>query len=164
MFISYFISMMGLTIALIGAAVAVVLAGIGSIIGVALVGRGGAGVVAEKPELFGKVLLMEVLPGTQGIYGFLVGFIVLLQTGVIGEIQAVTVEQGWAMFAACLPIAFAGLLSGIYQGKVGAAGLSVVAKQPQKSGNAVVMSVMVETYALLGLVVSILAVLAIQVG
>ena len=156
--------MSGLAIALLGAALAVGLASIGSIIGVALVGRGGAGVVAEKPELFGKVLLLEVLPGTQGIYGFLVAFIVMLQTGIIGEAVEVSVSQGWEIFGACMAIALTGLLSGIFQGKVGAAGLNILAKRPEKFGNAVIMSAMVETYALLGLVISILTVLFIQLG
>ena len=156
--------MSGLAIALLGAALAVGLASIGSIIGVALVGRGGAGVIAEKPELFGKVLLLEVLPGTQGIYGFLVAFIVMLQTGIIGEAVEVSVSQGWEIFGACMAIALTGLLSGIFQGKVGAAGLNILAKRPEKFGNAVIMSAMVETYALLGLVNSILTVLFIQLG
>ncbi|MBU1167021.1 V-type ATP synthase subunit K [Patescibacteria group bacterium] len=152
--------MMGLALAIAGAAFAVIFAGIGSAVGVGTAGRAGAGVVSEKPELFGKVLLLEALPGTQGIYGFLVAFIVMLQTGLLGGTpKELTVAQGLVIFAACLPVAFGGMLSGIHQGKVSAAGLNIVAKQPDKSGNAVILSAMVETYALLGLVISILTVL-----
>ncbi|MBU1118442.1 V-type ATP synthase subunit K [Patescibacteria group bacterium] len=152
--------MVGLALAIAGAAFAAIFAGIGSAVGVGTAGRAGAGVVSEKPELFGKVLLLEALPGTQGIYGFLVAFIVMLQTGLLGgEPVELSVGQGLVIFAACLPVAFGGLFSGIHQGKVSAAGLNIVAKQPDKSGNAVILSAMVETYALLGLVISILTVL-----
>ena len=111
------------------------------------------------------MLLLEVLPGTQGIYGFLVAFIVLLQTGIIGgEAVEVTMAQGWEVFFICLAIALTGLFSGWFQGKVGVSGLNILAKRPEKFGNAVILSAMVETYALLGLVVSILSVLFLKLG
>ena len=157
--------MSGLALALIGAALAVALAGIGSAIGVGAAGRAGAGVVAEKPELFGKVLLLEALPGTQGIYGFLVAFIIMLQVGIVGDgALDLTIAQGWEVLFASLPVAIGGLSSGWLQGKVSVAGLNIVSKQPDKSGNAVILSAMVETYALLGLVISILLVLNMNFG
>ena len=67
----------GLALAVLGGSIAVIFGGIGSAIGVGLAGQAGAGVTAEKPELFGKVLVLEALPATQGIYGFLVGFLAL---------------------------------------------------------------------------------------
>jgi V/A-type H+-transporting ATPase subunit K len=156
---------LGLFLALLGAAMSVSIAGIGSILGVATVGQGAAGVCTEKPELFGKVLLLEVLPGTQGIYGFIGTFFVLNQLGLLGDTpKTITMMQGWQFFAACLPVAIGGLFSAIFQGKVSAAGLNLVAKNPNKSGNAIILSAMVETYAVLGLLATILLIMGIKVA
>ncbi len=153
----------GPALAIAGAAVAVIFGGIGSSIGVGLAGQSGAGVVTEQPEKFGKVLVLEALPGTQGIYGFLVGFLILLVTGILtGDMKALTLAQGWQLFFACLPCGFACLLSGIHQGKVTAAGMNMVAKDDSSMGKAMVLSAMVETYAVLGFLVSALLVFFIK--
>ena len=111
---------MGQILALVGAALAVIMGGIGSAYGVAIAGQATAGVVAENDEAFGKCLVLQVLPGTQGIYGFLIGFIVLIKTNVLGGMISLTNEQGWLVLASCLPIAIVGLVSAIYQGRVAA--------------------------------------------
>ena len=147
----------GLSLALFGAGIAVVLGGIGSALGVSLAGQAGAGVTTEQPEKFGKVLVLEALPGTQGIYGFLVGFLVLLFTGILGgEPLDLTMAQGWQIFFSCLPAGFTCLVSGIQQGKVVAAGMNMVAKDAAQSGKAMVLAAMVETYAVLGFLISAL--------
>ncbi len=143
-------------LAVLGASLAAILGGVGSAIGVRIAGQAGAGVTTEKPELFGKILLMEALPGTQGIYGFLTAIMVLVFIGFFDEAKTLTMTQGWQFFFACLPAGFTGLFSGIYQGKVSAAGLNIIAKDPANTGKAVILSAMVETYAVLGLLVSIL--------
>ncbi len=153
----------GLALALAGAAIAVILGGIGSSVGVGLAGQAGAGVTTEQPEKFGKVLILEALPGTQGIYGFLVGFLILLFTGILGgEPVDVSMTQGWQLFFACLPCGFACLFSGIHQGKVSAAGMNMVAKDASQMGKAMVLSAMVETYAVLGFLISALLVFFIK--
>ncbi len=147
----------GLALALAGAGFAVILGGIGSSLGVRYAGAAGAGVVTEQPEKFGKVLVLEALPGTQGIYGFLVGFLILLFTGVLtGAPKDLTLVQGWQLFFACLPCGLACLFSGINQGKVTAAGMNMVAKDGSNMGKAMVLSAMVETYAVLGFLISAL--------
>jgi V/A-type H+/Na+-transporting ATPase subunit K len=147
----------GLALALAGAALAVGLGGTGSAIGVGLAGQAGAGVATEQPEKFGKVLVLEALPGTQGIYGFLVGFLILLFTGVLtGAPKEISTAQGWQLFFACLPCAIACLFSGINQGKVSAAGMNMIAKDASQMGKAIVLSAMVETYAVLGFLISAL--------
>lgn len=152
-----------LAIAIAGAALSVILGGIGSSLGVGLAGQAGAGVISEKPELFGKVLLLQALPGTQGIYGFLGGLLVLIQTGLLGGTAgALEVGTAWQLFCACLPVAFAGLVSGIYQGKVAAAGLQAVAKDASNVGKAVILAAMVETYAVLGLLITVLLLFSIK--
>ncbi len=153
------ISQWGLALAVLGGAVAVFLGGIGSAIGVGLAGQAGAGVTAEKPELFGKVLVLEALPATQGIYGFLVGFLVLLNTGLIGgDPSSLSLSQGFLVFFGCLPAGVSCLFSGINQGKVSAAGMGMIAKDASTMGKAMVLSAMVETYAVLGFLISALIV------
>lgn len=153
----------GLALAIAGAGVAVFLGGIGSSIGVSLAGQAGAGVATEQPEKFGKVLILQALPGTQGIYGFLVGFLILLFTGILtGDPVQLTTAQGWQLFFACLPAGFACLFSGMYQGKVSAAGMNMIAKDDSQMGKAMVFSAMVETYAVLGFLVSALLIFFIE--
>ena len=148
----------GASIALFGASMAVFLAGIGSAIGVGIAGRSATGVLSEKPERYGTLFLMVVLPSTQGIYGFLVGF-TLLGKLVGPEAVSLTVAQGWSVFAACMPVAFAGLLSGIHQGKVCAGGILMAAKRPEMAVKAgVIYAALVEFYAILGFLISFLAV------
>ena len=149
----------GVVIALIGAALATILAGVGSALGVAMGGQAAAGVVSEDPNQFAKVLILQLLPGTQGIYGLLVTFIALSQIGLLGgSIAELTTKQGLAFFVACLPIAIVGLISAIYQGKTSVASIGVVAKKPDQFGKAMLFPAMVETYAILALLISILAV------
>jgi V/A-type H+-transporting ATPase subunit K len=155
-------SFWGLALAIAGAAFAVAFAGAGSSIGVGAAGQAGAGVTAEKPELFGKVLILEALPATQGIYGFLVAFLILMFTGVLGgEPLSLTVAQGALVGFAGVPVGLAGYFSGAHQGRVSAAGMGTIAKNPADMGKAMVLSAMVETYAVLGFLVSALIVFAI---
>ena len=150
---------LGFTLALTGAALATILAGIGSAWGVGKGGQAAAGVVSEDPAQFAKVLILQLLPGTQGIYGLLVTFIALSQIGLLGgSIAELTTKQGLAFFVACLPIAIVGLISAIYQGKTSVASIGVVAKKPDQFVKAMLFPAMVETYAILALLISILSV------
>lgn len=151
----------GLVFALLGAAFASLFAGIGSAIGVGKAGQAAAGVVTEDPSKFSKVLIMQLLPGTQGIYGLLIAFITLSQIGILGGSADISLAKGLLYFAACLPIAFVGWLSGISQGKAAAAGIMLVAKKPDQMSKAMIFAAMVETYAILALLVSILAIFGI---
>ncbi|MFA5660298.1 MAG: V-type ATP synthase subunit K [Bacilli bacterium] len=154
----------GLVYALFGAGLAAGLAGIGSAIGVAIAGKSAAGVLSEKPDLFGRVLILQALPGTQGIYGFLVAILIMAKIGMIGGTPiAITPAQGLGLFAASMPIAIAGLLSGIYQGKMAAAAIAMTAKKPTMSARGMTMTAIVETYAILGLLVSVLMYVAVAI-
>lgn len=155
-------SFWGMALAIVGAAIACIAAGVGSSVGVGAAGQAGAGVTAEKPELFGKVLILEALPATQGIYGFLVAFLILMFTGLLGgEPIDLTLAQGALVGFAGLPVGLAGYFSGKYQGRVSAAGMGIIAKNPGDMGKAMVLSAMVETYAVLGFLISALIVFAI---
>ncbi len=152
----------GMIIAIIGAGLAAILPGIGSVFGVAMGGKAANGVLSEKPELFGKILILEALPGTQGIYGFLVAVLLMVQIGLLGGTQAtLEVAQGWAYFGACMPITIVGLVSAIMQGKVAVAAIHMTAKQPESSVKGMTLTAMVETYAILTLLVSILLIFGI---
>ena len=226
-----------MTLALVGAGLAALLAGIGSAIGIGIAGRSATGVLSEKPERYGQMFIMVVLPGTQGFYGFLAAFLVMLNLGFFGAsmlfsvdpalqtdlgntvisqelrqefehnmapllqyatVSVETPESEWLItdkqnrksyrikketdkdketlniygekgfpnlsetpgigvqiLIACLPIAFAGLVSAIFQGKVCSGGILMAAKKPEMAFKAgVVYAVMVEVYAVLGLLVT----------
>ena len=148
---------LGLTFAILGAVLAAFMAGIGSAIGVGIAGEAAAGVISEDPTKFSKVLILQLLPGTQGLYGLLTAVFALSQIGVLGGKPIdLTIWQGLMYLAACMPIAFVGLLSAIAQGKTAAAGIGIIAKRPDQSGKAITFAAMVETYAILALLISIL--------
>ncbi len=149
---------MGIVFALLGAALAALMAGIGSAIGVGTAGQAAAGVVTEDPNKFSKVLLLQLLPGTQGIYGLLIAFITLSQIGILGGSAEMSLAKGLLYFAACLPMAIVGMWSAIHQGKTSVAGIGLVAKRPDQMGKAMIFPAMVETYAILALLISLLAV------
>ena len=143
----------GLIFAAMGVALAVGLSGIGSAKGVGIVGEAATGLVTEEPEKFGKALVLQLLPGTQGLYGFVIGFLVFTKMA-----SGMPLDQGLYLLGACLQIAFAGLWSGIAQGKVAAAGIQILAKNPEHNTKGIILAAMVETYALLGFVISFMLV------
>lgn len=151
---------MGQAFALAGAVLAVFLSGWGSASGIRIAGQAAAGVTAEDPDLFGKVLVIQLLPGTQGLYGFLIGLIVLFKIGFLnaGGMNPVSLNMGINIFLGCLPIAVVGLTSAIFQGKVAAAAINMVGRRPDQSGKGITMTVTVETYAVLALLASFLLV------
>lgn len=149
---------LGIFFALLGAAMATFLAGTGSAIGVGRAGVAAAGVLAEDPSKFGKVLIFQLLPATQGIYGLLVAFLILTNIGILGGSTDISATKGLLYFAASLPIAFAGLFSAIHQGKCSVAGIGTISKKPDQFGKAILLPAMVETYAILALLISMLAV------
>lgn len=156
--------LLGTSLALLGAALAVGMSGIGSSIGVGKAGQAAAGVTAEDPDKFMKCLILQLLPATQGIYGFIVGFLALIKLNAFAGFQLastgtyITTGGGLGVLAACLPIAIAGLFSAIHQGNVAVSAIGLVAKRPEESTKGMLMTAMVETYALLGFLVSFLAV------
>lgn len=153
----------GIIFSAAGAALAAVLAGIGSALGVGIAGQASAGVVSEDPDRFGSCLLLQLLPGTQGIYGLLIAFVIATKAGLLSGGADISATAGLSLFLAAIPIAFGGLLSAIAQGKVAVAGINMIAKKPEESGKAMLMTVMVETYAVLALLISFLLVNGVNV-
>ncbi len=153
----------GYVIAVVGIALCVILCGIGSGLGLYKTASAAAGVLGENPQKFGKLVVLMLLPATQGIYGFLVA---ILASNKLPALLEVTAEmgataQGWAIFAACLPMAISGFVSAFFQAKAAVNGIYAVAKQEQSLGFKPAMGpAMIEFYALLGLVISLLIILA----
>ncbi|PKK39442.1 V-type ATP synthase subunit K [Clostridiaceae bacterium JG1575] len=156
-FFDFLIANGGVLFAILGAVLAVILAGNGSARGVGTVGQAAAGVIAEEPEKFGKALILQLLPGTQGLYGFVIGLFIILRVK-----PDTTLESGMALFLAALPIAFVGWISAIHQGKVAAAGIGILAKNGEQSTKGIIFAVMVETYALLSFIISIMLLLRVS--
>ncbi|MFH1512156.1 MAG: V-type ATP synthase subunit K [Bacillota bacterium] len=153
----------GQVLALLGAAIAVIGSGMGSSKGVGIAGETSAGVSTENPEVNSKLLVLQLLPATQGIYGFLIAVIVLINTNVLGGAMVdVSLYQGLGLMMGCLPIGFVGYFSGVKQGKVAAAAMIMTGQRPEMSGKGITMTVMVETYAVLSLLVSFLVVNSIK--
>ena len=142
--------------ALLGAAVAA-MAGIGSAIGVGVAGQAAAGVVADDPKKFGKTLILQAIPGTQGIYGLLMAFLIFIKIGLLGGgMIDLTLSQGLYIFASGLPIGLVGIWSGIAQGKAAASGIMLLGKKPEEMAKGIIYAAMVETYAIFALLISIL--------
>lgn len=146
--------------ALLGAAIAALLAGCGSAIGCGIAGQAASGVLSEDPNKFGKLLVLQLLPGTQGIYGLLIAFLVIsIKLEMFAPDVVIEAGRGLAIMAGCLPIGIVGLISAIFQGKSAAAGITMVGVRPETSGKAIISASIVETYAVFALVISLLAVL-----
>lgn len=161
--VNFFQEFGGVLLALLAAVLAALTSGIGSARGVGIVGQASAGLVAEEPEKFSKALILQVLPGTQGFYGFITALIIVSRIGFLsGEVQQLAIGQGFSFLLAALPVIFVEYKSAIYQANTAAAGVEILAKQPERFFDAVIFTVMVETYAVLALIVSVLMIVNIN--
>ena len=150
----------GTGLALLGASLAVALCCIGSAKGTGMVGEAATGVIAEAPENFSKCLILQVLPGTQGLYGLVVWFFACFQMGMLnGTAAGMSVMEGLQYFVACLPIAIGGLMSAIAQGRVAAGSINILAKKPDDWSKGLILCGIVEFYAILSLLASMLMIL-----
>ncbi|WBW50786.1 V-type ATP synthase subunit K [Peptoniphilus equinus] len=141
----------GMILGGLGVALAVALSGIGSAKGVGIAGEAASGVIIEEPEKFGKALVLQLLPGTQGLYGFIIGMLTMLRLS-----PEITLAQGFGYLMAAVPIGLVGLFSAIAQGKVVVSGINILAKKEEDMTKAIVLAVMVEMYAILALAISFL--------
>ena len=150
----------GGAIGMLGAGLAVCLAGAGSARGTGLAGEAGTGLLCEDPSKFGKVMILQVIPGTQGLYGLVVWFFAIFRMGLLsGSLPELTIAQGFQYLAACLPMALGGLFSAIAQGRVAAASINILAKKPDDWSKGMVLCIVVEFYAILSLLASIMMLL-----
>ena len=154
----------GLVFALAGAALAAATSGMGSASGVGVAGQAAAGACTDNPALFSKTLILQLLPGTQGIYGLLIAFICLSQIGIMGggADTAMSLGTGLLYFAACLPVIIVEPISAMHQGRTSVACISMVSKKEETFGKSMIFPAMVETYAILALLISILAIFGVS--
>ena len=146
----------GYAIAMAGIALCVLLCGVGSTLGLFKTGRAAAGVLSEDPKKFGKLMVLVLLPATQGIYGFIIA---IIASGSLNA--AMSTAQGWAFVGAVVPMMLSGLLTGIFQGKSAVNCIYAVGKQESLGGKLIIYPAMIEFYAILGLIISIMLVAAI---
>ena len=146
----------GQAIAILGLAICAGLCGVGSAIGLFKTGSAAAGVLTEDAKKFSKVMILVLLPATQGIYGFVMALV-----GQGAVTPDMDLAQGWAVFGSVMPLAITGLISAIYQGKTSVSCIYAVAKDEKLSGKLIMFPAMVETYAIFGLVISLLFTLSI---
>src|SRR5690554_2667727 len=97
-FTEFIVSYGGVFFAGLGIAVAVFLSGIGSAIGIGIVGQAASGLIIEEPEKFGRSLVLQLLPGTQGLYAFVIGLLVMGKLDI-----GMSLAEGLYLLAACLP-------------------------------------------------------------
>ena len=154
----------GIVLAIMGAVLATLIASIGSAKGVGLASEAAAPVIIEDPTKFSKCLILQLLPGTQGLYGFVVAIMILSGIGILGGSSDISFIRGLSYFGASLPIAIGGWLSAIYQGRVAASGMSIVSKNPAQASKAIISTSLVEFYALLSFITSFLMVMNINGG
>jgi V/A-type H+-transporting ATPase subunit K len=148
----------GLLFGALGTAFAVGAAGWGSALGCGMVGKAAAGIITEEPEKFGKALILQLLPGTQGLYGFIIALLI----ATVHLRPSLEIQQGLYLLFASLPVGFVGYKSAIYQAEVSTAGLQILAKNPDHNTKGMIFAAIVETYAILGFVASIIMVMVVR--
>ena len=141
----------GYIIGLSGIVLTALLCGIGSAIGLTKTGQTASGVLGEEPKIFSKVLVLVVLPATQGIYGFVYAIVASSSCSL-----GIDLATGLNIFLASLPLMLAGFITPIYQGKTASSAINAVAKKDVLSGKLILFPAMIETYAILSLVISLL--------
>ncbi len=152
-----FIHGCGTAIGFIGAALAVGLACAGSAKGVGMVGQAGSGVLSVDPGKFSRVLILQILPGTQGLYGLVIWFLALMKLGFFsGTLVDFTLREGVSFFGACMPVALGGLFFGMAQGRLCSNGLIMMAKRPNELSKSIILAIMVEFYSILALLAAFL--------
>lgn len=145
----YFSQYGGVFFASLGVVIAVALAGMGSARGVGVGGATAAALLKEEPEKFAQALILQLLPGTQGLYGFVIGFLTVLQLS-----PDMPVQRGLGYLFAALPVGIVGYYSAKHQGNVVVSAMQILAKRPEENTKGIILAAMVETYAILAFVVS----------
>lgn len=148
-FTEFFAQYGGAILAGFGVAIAVIFSGMGSALGVGSAGQAAASLLKVEPEKFAQALILQLLPGTQGLYGFVIGFLIILKIS-----TGMDLYTGFALLIAALPIGFVGYFSAKHQGNVAVIGMQILAKKPEEFMKGVILSAMVETYAILAFVIS----------
>ena len=142
---------------IIGCALAMGIAGIGSAMGLMLAGSSAVAVTAEKPDLFGKCLVFQVLPMTQAVYGLLTAILLMMGAGLLGGSGADLSNPmlGLSAIGIGLVVGLTGI-SAANQGQVASSSIAATARNPDVAARGIIYTVMPETIAIFGLLVGIL--------
>lgn len=146
----------GLGWAVAGAVLCVMFGGWGSARGLRISGAQAAGVLAEKPELFGKLLVLVALPGTQGLYGLIFAIMVAMKTKLIGGEPVCPPILGFSLFTLGIAVGVVQFRSAVAQGEAAAASINLTARRPEEGGRSILFPALVETYAVIALLAGIL--------
>jgi V/A-type H+-transporting ATPase subunit K len=144
------------TLALFGVGISVGLGAAGSSLGSGAVARVGASLLSKEPQKFPQALVLAALPSSQALYGFLYGIIILLQTGLLNGQITVDSATAFGFMASAIPVGVAALFSGYAQGQVAASAIKIVAEKPENLNQGIVLSALIESFAIFGLIISIL--------
>lgn len=143
-----------LIIAVLGVAVSVLFSGAGSARGVSMTGKAAAALISEQPEKFGQSLVLQMMSGTQGLYGFIVGFLIFMNID-----DSLVIADALKYLGAGAVMGVAGFLTALQQAATSTAGIQILAKKPEHSTKGVLYSAMIETYAIFAFVIAVLIVL-----
>lgn len=149
----------GVGLAILGAAVVTMLGGLGSARGIRIAASQAAGALSEQPDLFGKLLVLIALPGTQGFYSFICAIMIALRCGFISGQATIQPLVGAGIFFIGLCTGVVQLKSAILQGETSAAAINLTARKPDESGRAILLPALVETYAVVALLAAILLII-----
>ena len=132
-------------IGILGLSLCMILCGAGSAFGLYKTGSAAAGVLSEDNKKFSKIIVLALLPATQGIYGF-----------VLAVMKIGAIAQGWTLFGAMLGLGVTGMLSAVLQGITASSCIYAIGKNHAGSGKYVLFPAMIEFYAILSLVLGIM--------
>jgi len=141
----------GIVLGVAGAVIAAAFSGIGSARAMGMAGEAAAGVITEDPRKFGQTLVLQAIGSTNGIYGLLIGFLVLTKTMTVTD-----VASGFVLLLSGIPIGVVGYLAAIAQGKVLVAGIILVGKRDGELAKPMIYAAMIETFAVFALLISFL--------
>ncbi|MGY3748603.1 V-type ATP synthase subunit K [Vagococcus acidifermentans] len=150
-FSQFLIEYGGIVMAVLGMALVIIIPGVGSAKGVGMVGDAASGLMAEEPEKFGKTLIIQLLPASQGLYGFVIAIMSLARLS-----ATMTLQEGLFILVACLPMAIVGYPSALAQGRISVNGIALLARDEEQMTKTIIYTIMVETYALLAFVSSLI--------
>ncbi|MCL2164319.1 MAG: V-type ATP synthase subunit K [Oscillospiraceae bacterium] len=146
-----FLELLPAILVMIGVFLAVVLAGIGSAKGVSMVAKAATALISEQPEKFGQSLVLQMLCATQGLYGFIVGFMIFMNLR-----EGLPFYLALRYLTAGVMIAVSGYVTAIEQAAAATAAMQILAKKPEHSTKGVIYAAMIETYAIFSFVIAVL--------
>lgn len=151
----------GQPLAFFGIALAIGLCTTGSAMGLGIVGEAGTGLMTEDPSKFAPILILQVVPSTNGIYGFVFGMLCMVRLNMFGdEMIYLTFQDGALLLFASLPIALTGLVAAVTQARIVAGIINLIAKRPEDMAKGILVAVMVEFFTIVALLASILMLFA----